>query len=58
MFKQEEDFPTILMGVFVEHSTPFIKEALEKIAALDYPKQKIDLFIHTSVSYICPSLIQ
>ncbi|XP_060560565.1 LOW QUALITY PROTEIN: procollagen-lysine,2-oxoglutarate 5-dioxygenase 2-like [Ruditapes philippinarum] len=47
--QQEEDYPSIVLGVFVEHPTPFLREALQKIAALDYPKQKIDFFIHSSL---------
>ncbi|XP_060591143.1 procollagen-lysine,2-oxoglutarate 5-dioxygenase 1-like [Ruditapes philippinarum] len=47
----EEDYPSIVLGVFVEHPTPFLREALQKIAALDYPKQKIDFFIHSSTEF-------
>jgi hypothetical protein len=50
IYLKEEDYPSIVLGVFVEHPTPFLREALQKIAALDYPKQKIDFFIHSSVS--------
>ncbi|KAK7471385.1 hypothetical protein BaRGS_00035991 [Batillaria attramentaria] len=38
--------PTILMGLFVEQPTPFIREFFRRIAALNYPKRKIGLFIH------------
>ncbi|XP_045163177.2 procollagen-lysine,2-oxoglutarate 5-dioxygenase 2-like isoform X2 [Mercenaria mercenaria] len=46
---QDVDYPTILMGIFVEHPTPFLREALQKVAGLDYPKQKIDLLVHNKV---------
>ncbi|KAK7471384.1 hypothetical protein BaRGS_00035990, partial [Batillaria attramentaria] len=41
-----DDFPTILMGLFVEQPTPFIRDFFQRITALNYPKSKIDLFVH------------
>ncbi|KAK7471373.1 hypothetical protein BaRGS_00035979, partial [Batillaria attramentaria] len=40
-----DDFPTVVMGLFVEQPTPFIREFFQRIAALNYPKSKIDLFV-------------
>lgn len=48
---QEEDFPTVLMGLFIQQPTPFLKSFFEKVVELDYPKQKIDLLIHNSADY-------
>lgn len=42
----EEDLPQILFGVFIEKPVPFLEEMLGKIELLDYPKHKIDLFVH------------
>ena len=50
IYLQEEDFPTVLIGLFIEQPTPFLKSFFEKVVELDYPKQKIDLLIHNSVS--------
>jgi len=38
------------MGIFIEKPIPFIREAFQHIAALDYPKSRIDVFIHSTVS--------
>lgn len=48
---QEDDFPTVMMGVFVEHPTPFLKEFFEKVAALNYPKEKIDVLVHNANAF-------
>lgn len=45
----EDDFPTVMIGVFVEKKTPFITEFFQKVASLNYPKQKIDLLLHNSL---------
>ena len=42
--------PTVMMGIFVEQPTPFLREFFENIAALDYPKQRMDVLIHSAVS--------
>lgn len=47
---QEEDYPNIVMGIFVEKPMPFLREFFEHIANLDYPKSRIDVFLHNSVS--------
>ncbi len=49
---QDEDYPTVLVAIFVEYPTAFIREFFENIANLKYPKSKIDLFIHYAVSRI------
>ncbi|XP_032818072.1 procollagen-lysine,2-oxoglutarate 5-dioxygenase 2-like isoform X1 [Petromyzon marinus] len=42
----EEDFPRVIVGVFIEQPTPFLPEFLERLAAMDYPGKRITLFIH------------
>ncbi|XP_022085486.1 procollagen-lysine,2-oxoglutarate 5-dioxygenase 2-like [Acanthaster planci] len=42
----EEDFPPVLMALFIEVPTPFLDDFFAQIEALDYPKKKIDLFLH------------
>ncbi|XP_064610381.1 procollagen-lysine,2-oxoglutarate 5-dioxygenase 1-like isoform X2 [Liolophura sinensis] len=48
---KEEDFPTVMMGIFIERPTPFITEFFWNIGNLTYPKQKIDIIIHNAHEY-------
>lgn len=47
---QEENYPTVLISVFVDKPTPFFDEFLDKIENLDYPKSRIFLSITTLVN--------
>ena len=40
------EWPTVLLALFIESPTPFLLEVLEKVTQLDYPKDKISLWIH------------
>uniref|UniRef100_A0A6P7FY86 procollagen-lysine 5-dioxygenase n=1 Tax=Diabrotica virgifera virgifera TaxID=50390 RepID=A0A6P7FY86_DIAVI len=46
-----KDFPSVLISVFIEQSTPFLEEMLQKVYFLDYPKERLHIFIHNSVKY-------
>jgi len=46
--KKEEDYPRILIGIFIEFPIPFMAAMLEHISNLNYPKSKIDIFIHNA----------
>ncbi|CAB3978182.1 procollagen-lysine,2-oxoglutarate 5-dioxygenase 3-like [Paramuricea clavata] len=48
---QSEDYPTVLAAVFVETPTPFFSEFLERLVAMEYPKSRIDMFIHNVEPY-------
>lgn len=48
---KDEDLPTVMIAIFIEYPTPYIKECLERIQMLDYPRNKIDLFIHNDIDY-------
>ncbi|XP_055335239.1 procollagen-lysine,2-oxoglutarate 5-dioxygenase 1-like [Paramacrobiotus metropolitanus] len=52
-FKLESlsEMPKLTMGLFIEKPTPFLKEWFERIAALDYPKKHINVFIHNNEKY-------
>lgn len=50
--KKFKEFPVVLLGIFIEHPTPFLEEQLQKVYEIDYPKNKMHLFIHNTVS-IC-----
>ncbi|GFO08180.1 neurotrophic-like factor, partial [Plakobranchus ocellatus] len=49
--KNEADYPTVLMGIFVEYPTPFIREFFQRVANLIYPKTKLQIYIHNAVEY-------
>lgn len=45
------EFPVVTLGVFVEKPMPFFEEFLDRILSIDYPKEKINFFIHSNVKY-------
>lgn len=42
---------TVLIALFVEIPTPFLEEFFDKILALNYPKNKLHLFVHNRIEY-------
>jgi len=42
----QNEWPTVLIGVQIPTLTPFLAAFLKSISDLEYPKDKIDLFIH------------
>ncbi|KAK3866303.1 hypothetical protein Pcinc_028164 [Petrolisthes cinctipes] len=46
---KKDDYPVVLLAVFVEKPVPFLEEMLEKVANLSYPKQRMDLLVHNQV---------
>ncbi|CAO1438406.1 unnamed protein product [Diamesa hyperborea] len=48
--KDQKSFD-VLIALFIESPTPFLEEYLDKIVKLNYPQQKIHIFIHNSVEY-------
>lgn len=49
LYLQESDYPTVLIALFVEQATPFLREFFQRVALLDYPKDKIDVYVHNNV---------
>lgn len=45
----EENLPTISLTISIIKPYPFLKEFWEKIGDLNYPKNKINLFVHCHV---------
>ena len=45
------------MGLFIEKPTPFLPEFLNRIMRLDYPKKRIDLLVHNTVSILSAEYI-
>lgn len=42
---------SVLIGIFIENPMPFLEEFFDKILTLNYPKEKIHIFIHNRVEY-------
>ncbi|VDM54380.1 unnamed protein product [Angiostrongylus costaricensis] len=42
------DFPLVALSIFIAKPIPFVKEMLEALARMDYPKKKLVLFIYNS----------
>lgn len=47
--------PRVLLAVFVEQPTPFLPRFLQRLLLLDYPPDRISLFLHNNVSYGAPN---
>ncbi|XP_055696089.1 procollagen-lysine,2-oxoglutarate 5-dioxygenase isoform X1 [Lutzomyia longipalpis] len=47
----EKELPVVSMAVFIEKAMPFFREFLEHLENIDYPKNKIDIFLHNNVKY-------
>lgn len=41
----------MLVGVFIEHPTPFLPEFFQRLTTLDYPKDKLNVFVHNNEVY-------
>ncbi|KAL5013601.1 hypothetical protein ScPMuIL_007871 [Solemya velum] len=48
---KEDDYPSVLIALFVEVPSPFIAEYFQAVTALNYPKNKIHIFIHNAVKF-------
>ena len=42
-------WPMVVMALFIERPTPFLSEVLGSVTALDYPKQRMRLWVHNAV---------
>lgn len=50
LLKLKQEYPSVLVGVFIEKPTPFLPEFFQRLLSLDYPKEKMKVFIHNNVS--------
>ncbi|XP_030842805.1 procollagen-lysine,2-oxoglutarate 5-dioxygenase 1 isoform X1 [Strongylocentrotus purpuratus] len=46
-----EDYPSVVIAIFVGVPTPFFAEFLDLLTKLNYPKNKIDIFIHNRAMF-------
>uniref|UniRef100_A0A674NNC3 procollagen-lysine 5-dioxygenase n=1 Tax=Takifugu rubripes TaxID=31033 RepID=A0A674NNC3_TAKRU len=42
------DLSRVLVGVFIEKPTPFLPEFFQRLLSLDYPKDRLKLFVHNN----------
>ncbi|MEQ2304802.1 Procollagen-lysine,2-oxoglutarate 5-dioxygenase 2 [Ameca splendens] len=54
---QLHEYPDVLVAVFIEQPTPFLPEFFQRLVTLDYPKDKLKLFVHNNVSECSCSLV-
>lgn len=47
--------PLVTVALFVEMPTPFLREFLDNVASINYPKERINLVVHNRV--ICERII-
>lgn len=47
---KEESLPKVSIAIIIPKAMPFLEEYLQKILALDYPKEKLSLFVYNDVS--------
>ncbi|KAM7390386.1 hypothetical protein PAMA_008516 [Pampus argenteus] len=48
---QLQAYPNVLVGVFIEQPTPFLPEFFQRLLTLDYPKDKLNVFVHNNEVY-------
>ncbi|XP_047205797.1 procollagen-lysine,2-oxoglutarate 5-dioxygenase 2 isoform X2 [Girardinichthys multiradiatus] len=48
---QLHEYPDVLVAVFIEQPTPFLPEFFQRLVTLDYPKDKLKLFVHNNEVY-------
>ncbi|KAJ8254739.1 hypothetical protein GJAV_G00196850 [Gymnothorax javanicus] len=47
----DAEMPIVQIGVFIEQPIPFMPEFLERLTTLNYPTDRLRLFIHNNVVY-------
>uniref|UniRef100_A0AAZ3PX44 procollagen-lysine 5-dioxygenase n=1 Tax=Oncorhynchus tshawytscha TaxID=74940 RepID=A0AAZ3PX44_ONCTS len=48
---QLKEYPTVMVGVFIEQPTPFLSQFFQRLVTLDYPKDKLNVFVHNNEVY-------
>ncbi|XP_078281836.1 procollagen-lysine,2-oxoglutarate 5-dioxygenase 1 [Rhinoraja longicauda] len=48
--EKDNKFPTVLIGIFIEQLTPFVRDFFERLVNLNYPKEHLQIFIHNTQS--------
>lgn len=48
--RQESEYPVVVMGIFIQQPTPFVTVFFERLLKLQYPKNRLKLFIYNRVN--------
>lgn len=48
--RQESEHPLVVLAIFIQQPTPFVTVFFERLLKLQYPKNRITLFIDSRVS--------
>ncbi|KAJ8016418.1 hypothetical protein DPEC_G00007010 [Dallia pectoralis] len=43
---KESEYPLVVMGIFIQQPTPFVSVFFERLHALEYPRNRLKLFIY------------
>lgn len=46
---QESEYPGVVIGIFIQQPTPFLTVFFERLLHLQYPKNRLKLFIYNQV---------
>lgn len=46
---QESEYPGVVIGIFIQQPTPFVTVFFERLLRLQYPKNRLKLFIYNQV---------
>lgn len=49
VFQQDSEFPLVVVGIFIQQPTPFVTVFFERLLKLQYPKNRLKLFIYNQV---------
>lgn len=49
-FENVDALPTVTVALFITKPTPFLEEYFDSIRSLEYPKQKLSVFVYNNVS--------
>lgn len=47
---QESEYPLVLIAIFIQQPTPFVEVFFERLLRLQYPKNRLKLFIYNQVT--------
>ncbi|XP_041655153.1 procollagen-lysine,2-oxoglutarate 5-dioxygenase 1 isoform X1 [Cheilinus undulatus] len=48
---KESEYPMVVIGIFIQQPTPFVTVFFERLLKLQYPKDKLKLFIHSQEAH-------
>nr|XP_019944944.1 PREDICTED: procollagen-lysine,2-oxoglutarate 5-dioxygenase 1 [Paralichthys olivaceus] len=48
---KESEYPLVVIGIFIQQPTPFVTVFFERLLKLQYPKNRLKLFIHSQVAH-------